>query len=197
MSNFAEQAKHVLSDIDALVEGTDSESCRSIFIPQNKAAFALSIPQTTLRRLEEKGLFLLLKTTPDKQLTINVCPTRSGEYQMDNISKSPRVRLNLLESWYLKLYGLAQQQKWEESNDLYQKMLKIMTILKEKEVFAPTEFWIASDGITRFSCSKVSSIDESVKLLNALWNLIGNLDTKTQENIKGLGFTPQNLWSAV
>lgn len=197
MRNFAEQAKHVLSDIDALVEGTDNESCRSIFIPQNKAAFALSIPQTTLRRLEEKGLFLLLKTTPDKQLTINVCPTRSGEYRMDNIIRSPRIRLNLLESWYLKLYGLAQQQKWEESNDLYQKMLEIMTILKEKEVFAPTEFWIASDGITRFSCSKVSSIDESVDLLNALWNLIGRLDAKTQENIKGLGFTPQNLWSAV
>lgn len=197
MTNFAEQAKHVLSDIDALIEGSDNESYRSISVPQNKAAFAFSIPQSTLKRLEEKGLFLLLKTTPDKQLSINVCPTRSGEYQMGNIIKSPRIRLNLLQSWYLKLYGLAQQQKWEESNDLYQKMLKIMTTLKKDKVFAPAQFWVVSDGITRFSSSQLSSVDESVSLLNGLWETIGSLDSKTQEQIKNLGFTPQNLWSAV
>lgn len=194
MTNFAEQAKHVLSDIDALIEESD-ETGGSILVSQNMAAFALSIPQTTLKRLEEKGLFLLLKTTPDNKLSINVCPTKSGEYQMDNIIKSPRIRLNLLQSWYLKLYGLTQQQKWEESNDLYQKMVKIMTTLKEKKVFAPTEFWLESDNITRFSSSKVSSVDESVSLLNALWSTLGKLDSKTLEQIKLLGFTPQNLWS--
>lgn len=195
MSNFAEQAKHVLSDIDALIEGSNGVE-GTILVARNKAAFALSIPQSTLKRLEEKGLFLLLITTPDEKLSINVCPTRSGEYQMGNIIKSPRIRLNLLQSWYLKLYGLTQQKKWQESNDLYQKMLKIMTTLKEKNVFAPAQFWVASDGITRFSSSQLSSVDESVSLLNGLWETIGNLDPKTQEQIKNLGFTPKNVWTS-